>query len=103
MANVLPFTPGTCAIVTAGTSASSITCPTGAISYQLMIQVAAGANAALSFGSGTAEAPDGTPDGKAITFLGGTVAILTHTSPTISYIRVGGSDATVYLTWGAGD
>ncbi len=42
-------------------------------------------------------------DGKAITFLGGTVAILTHTSPTISYIRVGGSDATVYLTWGAGD
>ncbi len=103
MASLSPFTPGTCAVVTAATAAASITVPTGAINPQVMIQIAAGANAAFSFGSGTAEAPDGTPDAKAITLLGGTVAILTVTSSTISYIRVGGSDATVYFTFGSGD
>lgn len=107
MSALQPFTPISGAFVTAAVGAASITVPTpplGATSHQLMIQVAAGANAAFSL-LGTAEAPDGTPDTNAIPLLGGNAVIWTIPPGTtaISYIRVGGTDATVYFTWGHGE
>lgn len=100
-----PFTPAYGAVVTAATGAASITVPTAmqGKSHQLQIQVLTGANMAYSL-TGTAEAPDGTPDSKAITLLGGNATTITvgPSVTSISYIRVGSSDATVYLTWGFG-
>jgi hypothetical protein len=100
-----PFTPGLGAVVTAAVGASSLSIPSAYLSRpaQVEIQVAAGANAAVSF-TGTAEAPDGTPDGKAIPILGGNAVVWTipQSATAISYIRVGASDATVYFTFGNG-
>lgn len=100
-----PFTPGQCAVVTAATAAASLTIPTAYAGrpHQIQVQVASGANAAFSF-TGTAVAPDGTPSGAKLALLGGTSAIWTVplTATAISYIRVGGSDATVYITFGDG-
>lgn len=99
------FTPGSCATVTAGSSALSITVPAAysGTDHQLQVQVKAGADAAFSL-TGTAEAPDGTPDLKAVTLRGGNIALWTipATVTSISYIRVGGTDATVDFTWGMG-
>lgn len=96
------FTPVSCAVVTAGAAAASITIPStvSGKDHVLLIQVSTNA-AAISF-AGTAEAPDGTPDSKALTYITGAreyidVGALTTA---LSYIRVGGSDAVVYLTWG---
>lgn len=105
MAVTNPFTPGTSAVVTAGSAAASLTLPAGATAggRQVQIQVAAGANAAFSL-NGTAVAPDGTPNANKHAILGGNSVIWTLpvVCTAISYIRVGGSDATVYFTFGDG-
>lgn len=109
MSTPAPFQPISGCVVTAAVASASLTIPTppgGAqvTSFQVMIQVLSGANAAFSFNT-TAEAPDGTPDQNAIPLLGGNAVIWTVAPgcTAIRYIRIGGTDATVYITFGLGD
>lgn len=102
MRSINGFTPVSCATVTAAVGAGSITVPATVAgkTHCLLIQIST--NAAAFALSGTAEAPDGTPDAKALTFITGAREYI-EVGPSvtaISYIRVGGSDAVVYLTWG---
>lgn len=102
MRSVNGFTPVSCATVTAATAASSITVPATVAgkNHCLLIQVST--NAAAFSLSGTAEAPDGTPDSKALTYITGAREYIEvgPSTTAISFIRVGSSDAVVYLTWG---
>lgn len=96
------FTPVSCATVTAGAAAASLTVPAtvSGKNWAVLIQISTNV-AAFSF-TGTAEAPDGTPDANAITLITGAREYFTFGPGTtaISYIRVGASDAVVYLTFG---
>lgn len=92
------------AVVTAGQIASLVAIPSTMLNEPraaVHVRVVAAANAAFSL-SGTAVAPSSTVSASAIPVLGGfdTVFHIPVGSTALSYVRIGSSDATVYLTFG---